>query len=437
MLPPGERQDWLLEWEGEVAHWWASCPQDLDSRIQLWRFCCGGWFDARYLRLEQPSGWVGRPVFALAAIAALIAVVVAASGGLRTTRRILKGLGYPHPEQIATVSQPGRLIAREGVPTGKIPAWRSEVKGIRGIEGYWWSAIKVDCGGGQVREVLRGQVTPGFFELLGQKSFLLSPETVVLRESTARRCPTVNIDGRRFRVLGTLPDSFWFIDDRIEMWTLLPPERVNSRRLSGVVARMDDGASVAGVQEQIRRVADRTGHWPMGNRAEVAPLAPRVQQPIRFYGWAWLVMFVAAVSWSLWNERTIRGIFFTVKFGLLITVVVFSVLEFTGAAYVGMYGGAVYQGEPGAIWLFVLGSCGALWFSIADQRLRCRECLHRLQMPARIGQPGALLFGIAGTEMVCPHGHGLLYVDEKTENLHESDRWTPLDESWRDLFLQR
>lgn len=283
---------------------------------------------------------------------------------------------------------------------------------------------------------MRARVTPGFFPLLGQAQFDLVAETVVLRASLARECRSVGIEGRSFRVIGTVPDSFWFLDDRVEMWTLLPPERVNSWRLAGAVVRVDPGR-VGEVQQRMRRVAWRTGFWPTGRDVEIAPLAPRASQPLRFYGWIWMAGVCGAGVWFLWRDRARRGAFCGVQFVLLTLGVALAVLEFTGASYVGMYGGAVFAGEPGAIWLFVLGWCGALWYAIADRRVRCRECLERLQLPARIGLPGNLLFGTAGTEMVCRRGHGALYVDEKPENVHEADRWIRLDESWRDLFARR
>lgn len=90
LLEAGERQEWLAEWQGEVWHWWASSPQDADARIELWKHCAGAWFDARYL--SRGSSVVPRPGFALAVIAALLVLIVAASGGLHNTRRLLRGL---------------------------------------------------------------------------------------------------------------------------------------------------------------------------------------------------------------------------------------------------------------------------------------------------------------------------------------------------------
>jgi hypothetical protein len=48
-----------------------------------------------------------------------------------------------------------------------------------------------------------------------------------------------------------------------------------------------------------------------------------------------------------------------------------------------------------------VGCMGILWWSFNDQQSRCRECMHRLVLPTRIGDPGCLLLSWAGMELVC------------------------------------
>jgi hypothetical protein len=99
-----------------------------------------------------------------------------------------------------------------------------------------------------------------------------------------------------------------------------------------------------------------------------------------------------------------------------------------------MLGGTDAVTEPLSTWLFMLGSMGALVWSIADQRRRCRVCLRRLGMVAHVGCPGCLLLNWAGTELVCLEGHGMLHVPEMAACWQEPDRWTSLDDSWQELF---
>ncbi len=87
----------------------------------------------------------------------------------------------------------------------------------------------------------------------------------------------------------------------------------------------------------------------------------------------------------------------------------------------GVFFGIAYIGASG---------CGVLW-SLADQRRRCPECLHRLEMPVTFGSWGSV-FDPATTELICAEGHGSLSVLEP--ETAGPDRWIALDASWRSLF---
>jgi hypothetical protein len=39
--------------------------------------------------------------------------------------------------------------------------------------------------------------------------------------------------------------------------------------------------------------------------------------------------------------------------------------------------------------------------------------------------------------MVCPDGHGVLYLPDSQANWLERDRWDNLDDSWADLFHEK
>ena len=87
-----------------------------------------------------------------------------------------------------------------------------------------------------------------------------------------------------------------------------------------------------------------------------------------------------------------------------------------------------------AMWLFFILSILGLSWAIHDQRKRCRICLRRLGMSVEIGRTGCVLLNWAGTELVCPVGHGVLYLPESQANWLARDRWSNLDESWEGLF---
>jgi hypothetical protein len=87
---------------------------------------------------------------------------------------------------------------------------------------------------------------------------------------------------------------------------------------------------------------------------------------------------------------------------------------------------------PILLTLFYIAAIGwTVQWSLSDQRARCPVCLNRLAMPVSIGSWASVLEP-ATTELVCPEGHGSLAMTE-TESA-EADRWTNLDNSWKDLF---
>ena len=73
----------------------------------------------------------------------------------------------------------------------------------------------------------------------------------------------------------------------------------------------------------------------------------------------------------------------------------------------------------------------ALW----DQRRRCRTCLRRLIMPLKTGSRGHLvLLGWPTTEMICPFGHGTLYIEELQLVGHQYRDWHAHDgDIWKEL----
>jgi hypothetical protein len=88
------------------------------------------------------------------------------------------------------------------------------------------------------------------------------------------------------------------------------------------------------------------------------------------------------------------------------------------------------------LWLFMILSIAPLSWAIRDQQKRCRVCLRRLGTPIPIGAPGHVLLDWSGTEMVCPEGHGVLYLPDSMGNWLERDRWDNLDDSWAGLFKE-
>ena len=77
------------------------------------------------------------------------------------------------------------------------------------------------------------------------------------------------------------------------------------------------------------------------------------------------------------------------------------------------------------LWPLMLAFGAVLLWSWLDQRLRCRRCLRRLDLPVHMGVLGASLFDPTGMEFVCPVGHGALYEPDTAMG---DAAWITLDE---------
>ena len=78
---------------------------------------------------------------------------------------------------------------------------------------------------------------------------------------------------------------------------------------------------------------------------------------------------------------------------------------------------------------FVLLALAGLRWALRDQELRCKQCLHLLTTPARVGRPTRNLLEWNGSEMNCKRGHGLLSVSEMETSWCEASRWIECRES--------
>jgi hypothetical protein len=76
----------------------------------------------------------------------------------------------------------------------------------------------------------------------------------------------------------------------------------------------------------------------------------------------------------------------------------------------------------------------ALRWAIIDQRKRCPVYLRLLTHPAEIGQVSHTFLEWYGTEFLCRRGHGLLEVPQLHAVSCTTQRWIPLDQTWKGLF---
>jgi hypothetical protein len=82
------------------------------------------------------------------------------------------------------------------------------------------------------------------------------------------------------------------------------------------------------------------------------------------------------------------------------------------------------------IFFFVLLALVGLRWAFRDQEERCKQCLHSLATPARVGRPSHNLLEWNGTELICKHGHGLLSIPEMETSWCEQSQWIDLEPGW-------
>jgi hypothetical protein len=122
--------------------------------------------------------------------------------------------------------------------------------------------------------------------------------------------------------------------------------------------------------------------------------------------------------------------FFAAKAFLLLLASFVAALELTRHLSVLLTGAVQPMSNVISMWVFLVLAIGALSWTIYDQRRRCRVCLRRLGLSVQVGCPGYTLLDCwAATELVCPEGHGILYMPESESSWLEGDQWSNLDTS--------
>jgi hypothetical protein len=82
----------------------------------------------------------------------------------------------------------------------------------------------------------------------------------------------------------------------------------------------------------------------------------------------------------------------------------------------------------------LFGQFFGLRWALRDQRERCPVCLRLLSNPTRIGNASQSFLGWYGTELVCSHGHGFLYMPGTSTSWYKTQRWQYLDPTWKNLL---
>lgn len=471
LAPAERRQDWRQEWFAELCYRERFLRETSQwNRREAWRLirrCLGAFPDAAcyiasprnfetWMRDRARSPWL-----CLAAIGALLAAVALASGGFPATRELLFG---PHAERSSMIllwMHPPSGGPETGLPPDVVPAWAKHSVLLDRLAAFNASHAPIP-GLRQAPLVVRTE--PALFAMFGVRPELGklpnaagAPEIVLdhrawvsLFHSDPKLVGSfLRIGGEPYRVSAVVPQSFRFLSRQRSLY-LVEHELKDPAVM--VIARVKPGASRKQISRELAKIAQNSCYYFLGSDLRLEFLESAVFTPLQFFGIAVgvsILMLLALsarirvrrlrIAWKASSrDATLRRCaFFAAKSGLALALIFTAGLEWSRQEGSFLFASKDPANGPFLVWLYILGAMGVLFWSVADQRARCRVCLRLLCFPVRIGCPGCLLLDWSGTESVCAEGHGVLHVPHLAASWdEEAEHWIALDESWRELFAE-
>ncbi len=189
--------------------------------------------------------------------------------------------------------------------------------------------------------------------------------------------------------------------DRVAEWSARSHTIASIQMVSRLKAlvRLKRGVPVAQARAELRA-------W--NAFLDVTPYAAEIGRPIAVLGPPFLALVLLSLAVWLWSAPS-RA--YSLAHPLVWLAALFLAALETPA-------------NPVALSLpYLAASFLALRYCWRDRRERCPVCLARLGMPVRIGLGPRVPFEPAGTEFLCPHGHGALFTTREAE---PESRWTTL-----------
>jgi hypothetical protein len=479
IVPGGKRVPWRESWTRQVWHWChflaESGQLNRAKKLELARFCWSAFPSAFWLRFD-PDEFSRRadrlrrsPAACLGGIAFLLAIVIMAGGIIPAVRSFLSS-PISDPDRVCAISLNGKFRRlRSETLLDLASAWKGS-RLLSAVAPYSWGPGELR-GSQRTVPILSARVAPEFFQVLNlhaatgrtfssgderncSNCVLLSHEIWQLQfhGDPAIIGRQVTLDGSPRTVIGVLPRNFNLLSPEIAVWALLDsasPSFTNFVERIGAVARIKGTATPQEVESDLADRAENAGY--------VLPASLLVvtsgRAEMRHYVSSYLLFVLLAMACSALivyvrsggavgraplglRDRCRWWMFFVAKAGLLLLVS--GLFAWTAVRWFSVYlVGTIHPMANGiALWLFLILSVAPLSWAIHDQQRRCRVCLRRLGTPIQIGAPGHILLDWSGTELMCPEGHGVLYLPDSEANWLERDRWNNLDDSWAGLFKE-
>jgi hypothetical protein len=479
IVPQRQRAGWREGWTKQVWHWCQFLAEtgqlNRDKKLELARFCWTAFPAAFWLRFDQAEFYrrnerLGRsPSTCLLAIAMAVVILVLFSGILPAMRSLVSS-PIPDPDHVCVISLNGKFRrVRSETLLDLAAAWKGS-KLMKDVAAFSWGATTMVVPQRTI-PILSAKVAPEFFEVLNLKAslgrtFRTGDENgcsgcVVLSHDLWRlqfhSDPSiiggvVTVDGIPRTIIGILPANFRLLSPEISAWTLLDsgtPSFTNFVERIGAVARVRPGVTEQQVQPDLADHTENAGYILPASLLVVTSERDEVRRYVGSY--LLFVLLAMASAMVVVYARADTGVGRApltladrVRWWSFLAAKTMLLLAFTGLLAwttarelsVYLYGSVQPMTNGVGLWLFMILSIAPLSWAIRDQQKRCRVCLRRLGTPIQIGAPGHVLLDWSGTEMVCPEGHGVLYLPDSMGNWLERDRWDNLDDSWAGLFKE-
>lgn len=239
----------------------------------------------------------------------------------------------------------------------------------------------------------------------------------------------VTLNGRRYTVVGVLPEDFAFVSHRLRYFVPLS----EGSRAAGTLVRLRPTVPFEIAERALRDLAARVeGNW----RKDVYRLYPYLQSP-RWQDTFYPALGIALAGFlggALYLYRKLRGTPRSYAVLALRLLLSGTALAEAGAVAVRLLSENLVPVGILHLWFFTIACCLLVAFTLRDHLGRCPVCFEQLRMPMRVGTWSSVVMDAPAIETACPNGHGLLYRKETGDM---RGRWTKLDDSWRDLFAGR
>jgi hypothetical protein len=236
-------------------------------------------------------------------------------------------------------------------------------------------------------------------------------------------------------IAGVLPPRFWLVSSGIEIYEL---GNSATSREGLLVVRSRPGVAAHELEAEITKVADRHDTPFTQTAPQVLFVRDALRTPVWFFVSA---LFIAAVLVMIGHGTRLRrsdrgglrlpsGNWRWWSFLLLKTTLALLLIFTVGVeVFVGVNRQLTTEplGGPALLWFYTAACSAVLVAVVADQQARCRVCLRCLAFAVRVGCPGCLFLDWSGTELLCPDGHGVLYVPHHISCWDEAERWVALE----------